>query len=102
LGNFDSSLRQLRSDVITMASTAKENLRNAIKGLLERSPDLCSQAMADDEEVDQLEKRIDAEGIRILTLYQPVAADLRQVVSTMKVSTNLERISDEAGNIARR
>lgn len=85
-----------------MASTAELNLEHAIQGLLERNADLCGAAIADDEEVDQLEKRIDQEGMRILALYNPVASDLREVVAAMKMATNIERVSDEAGNIARR
>lgn len=102
LSNFEEAMRQLRADILHMASLAQQNLHRAMQGFLDRNSELCSQAIADDEEVDQLEKRIDMEGMRILTLFQPVAADLRQVISIMKVSTNLERVSDEAGNIARR
>ena len=102
LSNFQKSLNQLRKNVLTMGSTAQLNLEHAVRGLLERKDELCSQAIADDEEVDQLEKTIDGEGLRILALYNPVATDLRQVVATMKMATNIERVSDEAGNIARR
>ena len=102
LSSFQGELDQLRRDVLTMASNAELNLEHAIRGLLERKSDLCSQAIADDEEVDQMEKRIDYEGMRVLALYNPVAMDLREVVSTMKMTANIERISDEAGNIARR
>ena len=102
LSNFQSELNQLRKDVLTMASNAQLNLEHAVRGLLDRDADQCKAAIADDEEVDQLEKRIDREGMRILALFNPVAMDLRQVVASMKMSTNIERISDEAGNIARR
>ncbi len=102
LSSIQGALNQLRKDVITMASNAELNLENAVRGLIERNNDLCSAAIADDEEVDQLEKRVDHEGMRILALYNPVAEDLRAVVATMKMATNLERVSDEAGNIARR
>jgi phosphate transport system protein len=102
LSNFQEALNQLRKDVLTMGSTAQLNLERSVHGLLERKTELCSQAIADDEEVYQLEKTIDSEGMRILALFNPVASDLRQVVSTMKMATNIERISDEAGNIARR
>ena len=102
LSNFQESLDRLRKDVITMASKAELNLEHAVRGLIERNGDLCTAAIADDEDVDQLEKQIDREGMRILALYNPVAGDLREVVATMKMATNIERISDEAGNIARR
>lgn len=102
LSDFRESLGQLRKDVITMASNAELNLAHAVRGLLERNGDLCSAAIADDEEVDQLEKKIDQEGMRVLALYNPAGSELREVVGTMKMATNIERVSDEAGNIARR
>ena len=59
-------------------------------------------AIADDEEIDQLEMQIDKDGVAILLRFQPVASDLRRVVSAMKLSSNLERLGDQATNIARR
>ena len=85
-----------------MASIASQNLGDSIRGLLEGDEDLCNQVIAEDEAVDQLEKKIDADGIAILTRFTPLAQDLRRVMSTMKVSNNVERISDQAVNIARR
>lgn len=102
LSNFDSALSQLRQNLFHMASLTSQNLTDAVKGLLQRDMDLCNQVIADDEQVDQLEKTIDAEGIAILTRFTPLAQDLRRVVSAMKASSNLERISDQAVNIARR
>ena len=99
---FQAELNQLRGAVLTMASTAQQNLERALKGLLTRVVSNCDAAIADDELVDQLEKRIDHEGMRILSLHRPVGIELRQAVSSMKMATNIERISDEAGNIARR
>ncbi|TLD70057.1 phosphate signaling complex protein PhoU [Phragmitibacter flavus] len=102
LSNFDNALTQLRQNLFKMASLSTQNLNDAVKGLLQRDLDLCNQVIADDEQVDQLEKTIDAEGIAILTRFTPMAQDLRRVVSAMKASSNLERISDQAVNIARR
>ncbi len=99
---FQAELNQLRGAVLTMASTAQQNLERALKGLLTRVVSECDAAIANDELVDQLEKRIDHEGMRILSLHRPVGIELRQAVSSMKMATNIERISDEAGNIARR
>ena len=83
-----------------MAGLTERSLDHAIKGLLQRDDDLCTKTIADDEEVDQLEKQIDKVGVEILLRYQPVASDLRQVVSAMKLSPNIERVADEATNIA--
>jgi phosphate transport system protein len=102
LGNFDAALDQLQGDVTHMAGVAAQNLANAVQGLVEASPDLCNKAIADDEEVDGLEKRIDKEGMDIIMKFSPVASDLRRVISTMKMATSLERISDHAVSIAKR
>ena len=73
-----------------------------MKGLFDRNDDLCANDIADDEEIDQLEKQIDKDGIDLLLRFQPVASDLRRVVSAMKLSSNLERMGDQAVNIARK
>lgn len=100
LGTFDEALSNLRNDLLTMAGLTERSLHRAIDGLLQRDDDLCTQAIADDQEVDQLEVQIDKTGLEILLRYQPVASDLRQVVSVMKLSPNIERVADEATNIA--
>jgi phosphate transport system protein len=102
LGTFDEALSDLRKDLLTMAGLAERSLYRAINGLLQRDDSLCANAIADDEEVDQLEKQIDKASHEILVRYQPVASDLRQVISTIKLSSNIERVADEATNIAGR
>ena len=102
LGTFDEALASLRNNVLMMAGLAERTLDRAIKGLLQRNDDLCANAIADDEEIDQLEKQIDKDGIDVLLRYQPVASDLRRVVAAMKLSPNIERVADQATNIARR
>jgi phosphate transport system protein len=101
LGTFDEALASLRNNVLMMAGLAERSLERAVKGLLQRDDDLCANAIADDEEIDQLEKQIDKDGVDVLLRFQPVASDLRRVVSAMKLSSNLERIADQAVNIAR-
>jgi phosphate transport system protein len=88
--------------VLMMAGLTERSLDRAIKGLLERDDDLCANAIADDEEIDQLEKQIDKDGVDLLLRFQPVASDLRRVVSAMKLSPNIERVADQATTIARR
>ena len=102
LGTFDEALATLRNDVLMMAGLAERSLDRAIKGLLQRDDNLCATAIADDEEIDQLEKQIDKDGVDVLLRFQPVASDLRRVVAAMKLSPNIERIADQATNIARR
>jgi len=102
LGNFEASLREARNHVLRMASIAEQNLENAVRGLLTRNAELCNEAIAEDDEVNSLERAIDAESFEILMRYNPVASDLREVIAGMKVANNLVRISDEAQSIARR
>src|SRR5947207_12754153 len=102
LGTFDEALSSLRNNVLMMAGLAERTLDRAVKGLLQRDDNLCTTAIADDQQIDQLEKQIDKEGIDVLLRFQPVASDLRRVVAAMKLSPNIERIADQATNIARR
>jgi phosphate transport system protein len=102
LGTFDEALSALRNNVLMMASLTTRSLDNALNGLQQRNDDLCTTAIADDEEIDQLEKQVDKDGIELLLRFQPVASDLRRVVSAMKLSSNLERMGDQAVSIARK
>ncbi len=102
LGTFDEALSSLRNNLLMMAGLAERTLDRAVKGLLQRDDSLCTTAIADDEEIDQLEKQIDKDGVDVLLRFQPVASDLRRVVAAMKLSPNIERIADQATNIARR
>jgi phosphate transport system protein len=102
LGTFDEALASLRNNVLMMSSLTERSLDRAITGLLQRDDKMCAIAIADDEEIDQLEKQVDKDGIDLLLRFQPVASDLRRVVSAMKLSSNLERMADQGTNIARR
>ena len=102
LGTFDEALATLRNNVLMMASLTERSLENALEGLLQRDDELCATSIADDEEIDQLEKQVDKDGIELLLRFQPVASDLRRVISAMKLSSNFERMGDQAVNIARK
>src|SRR5881275_601248 len=102
LATFDDALASLRNNVLMMSSLTERSLDRAITGLLQRDDELCAIAIADDEEIDQLEKQMDKDGIDLLLRFQPVASDLRRVVSAMKLSSNLERMGDQAVSIARK
>src|SRR4029450_13099528 len=102
LGTFDESLAALRNHVLMMASLTQRSLERAMKGLVDRDDYLCANTIADDEAIDQPEKQVDKDRSDILLRFQPVASVLRRVVSEMKLSTNLERMGDQATTIARR
>lgn len=102
LSEFDAALNSFRDDAIMMASLARRNLDHAQRGLFDLDEDHCNTAIADHQEICLLESQMDRDGMNLLMRFQPVASDLRVVITTMKISANLERISDLAMNIARR
>jgi phosphate transport system protein len=102
LSDFDAALATLHRDVLRMAELTGHSLEHALSGLQERNDDLCLKTIADDDEINQLEKQIDRDGMELIIRFQPVAGDLRRVIATMKLSPNLERIADESVSIARK
>jgi len=102
LPGFEQSLEQLRADILLMAALVRRILRNANTGFVRQDEDDCSAVIADDEEVDLLEKQVDRGGTYILIRFQPLATDFRTVLATIKLASHLENISDQAVNIARR
>src|SRR6202035_538405 len=100
--SFDAALYGLKNDILMMSSLADRMFQAAVKGLLNRDSDLCTQVVADDDEIDILEKKVDLDGINLLVRFQPVASDMREAISAMKISTSLERIADQSVAIARR
>lgn len=99
---FDADLQELKDDAMKMASLSQQNLATALKGLFERNDDLCNQVIADDSEVNDYEKLVDKEGTSIIAKYSPMGTNLRRVISTMKMAQSIERVSDQAKNVAKR
>jgi phosphate transport system protein len=102
LPGFDQALETLKDDVTLMANLVTRNLVNARAGFAERDDDFCAAVIADDDEVDLLEKEIDRLGTDILMRFQPMVTDLRTVLATIKMSSILERTSNHTVVIARR
>jgi phosphate transport system protein len=100
--SFDTALYGLKNDVLMMSSLTDRIFENAIEGLFNRDSELCDHVVAGDEEIDILEKQVDQEGVNLLVRFHPVASDMREAISAMKVSANLERIADNSVTIARR
>jgi phosphate transport system protein len=100
--SFDAALYGLRNDVLMMSSLTDRMFQIAFEALLSRSGELCDQVIAEDDEIDTLEKQVDQEGVSLLLRFHPVASDMRAVVSAMKVSTNVERVGDQSVTICRR
>ena len=102
LPGFEQSLEELRADILMMAALVRRNVSNTKTGFVQRDDDYCSAVIADDEEVDLLEKQVDRGGTNVLIRFQPLASDFRTVLATIKLGSHLENISDQAVNIARR
>jgi phosphate transport system protein len=100
--SFDAALYGLKNDVLMMSSLTDRIFQTAFEALLKRDTELCGHVIAEDEEIDNLEKQVDQDGVNLLIRFHPVAFDMREVVSAMKVSSHLERIADKSVSIARR
>ena len=99
---FEKELGELRLKVLEMAAYSEKAMEGALRSLLERDPDLAQKVIDRDTEINRLECEIDENSLQLLALAQPVAVDLRFVVGCMRMIVNLERIGDEAVNIAER
>ena len=99
---FSQDLEDLKIEVLRMGALTESALRRALQALLERDSDLAEEVIDGDQEIDLLEVEIDNRCLRLLALDQPMARDLRFIIGCMRVCTNLERIADQAVNIAER
>jgi phosphate transport system protein len=102
LPGFDQALEGLRADALLMGSLVRRSFHNARTGFEGRDDEACTAAIADDEEIDLLEKQLDKAGTDTLLRCAPVAFDLRVVLSTLKAGSIFERLADVAVAIARR
>jgi phosphate transport system protein len=98
--HFHEELRTLISRVADLGALVEARTRDAMTALLERRSDLAVQVASGDAEVNQLELEIDDLCIKFLATQSPVASDLRLVRSVLKVITDLERVGDQAVNMA--
>ena len=101
-GDFELELREIRGHLVAMGARCERAVQVAIAAFLERDPSKVSEVAQLDERVNADEMELDEMAVRVLALRQPVAYDLRFVTSTLKFVTDLERIADEAVNIAER
>lgn len=100
--HFEIELDRLRTNIIKMGSLVDEQIDLAIAALIESNADRAALVMERDKRVDQFDNMIDAQCERIFALTQPVAIDLRLIMSALKINHELERIGDIAVNIAER
>src|ERR1700752_1395144 len=98
--HFQEELEQLKTRLLEMGGLAEENVRLAVKGLVDRDPELIDRVLTGDEALNALHIEIDNRCFTLFALYQPMAADLRAIVAAVKINTDLERVGDLAVNIA--
>lgn len=100
--SFDEDLDKLSSLITRMGGLAESQVARAVQALIDRDDVLAAQVIEGDSEVDALEEEIDQTAIRLLATRQPMAVDLRMIAMALKLSNDLERISDYAKSIAKR
>lgn len=98
--HFQEGLDELKATLVGMAGLAEEQVRKAMKALVERSTELAEEVVEGDNAIDELEVQVDNMALSLLALQQPMARDLRFITMAMKVSNDLERVGDHAENIA--
>jgi phosphate transport system protein len=98
--HFQEELEALKTRLLEMGGLAEERVRVCIEALESRDLGLVGEVMGGDEPINQLHIEIDNRCFRLLALYQPMATDLRGIVSAVKINTDLERVGDLAVNIA--
>jgi phosphate transport system protein len=98
--HFLEDLDDLKARLLSMGGLAEDRVRAAIGALVERDPARLDTVLKGDSEINRFHIEIDALCFRLLALHQPVAVDLRGIVSAVKINTDLERVGDLAVNIA--
>ena len=100
--SFDEELKRLNQVISQMGGLVEMQLQAAVDALVKRDADAAGKVVRDDAKIDELELQSSQLVVRLLALRQPMAVDLRQIVSALKISSDLERIGDYAANVAKR
>lgn len=100
--HLQRDLEDLRHDLLSMGALVEEATNRAINALINRDREMAGAVMKSDSVIDSREVEVEEECLKLLALHQPVAVDLRYVVTCLKVNNDLERMGDLAVNIAER
>jgi phosphate transport system protein len=100
--HFQKELDELKENLLGMAAIVEEAIRDSVQSLVKRDSDLAQKAFGFEDRINKMEIAIDEMCLKLLALRQPMAADLRFITSAMKITTDLERMGDQAVNIAER
>lgn len=99
---FEQELQRLSSLISQMGGIAEAQLKGSMDALVRRDAALAARVMQGDHQLDEHERTIEQETVRMLALRQPMAIDLREILAALKISADLERTGDLAANIAKR
>ena len=97
-----TELDNIKKLILSLGAMVEERVRQATKALNNRDMDLAKKVIGSDMEIDEAEVEVEEECLKIIALHQPVAVDLRFLVAVLKINNDLERIGDQAVNIAQR
>ena len=100
--SIEKELRHLKELLVKMSVFVESAIKDAVNSLVERDDELAMKVITGDHRINALDVQIDEECIRIIACTQPMAQDLRFITTAMKITTDLERIADNAVNIAER
>jgi len=100
--HFQEQLEELKQNLLKMATLVEEAIHNSVQSLVKRDSTLAQKIFEGEDEINKMEIAIDEMCLRLLALRQPMAVDLRFITSAMKIVTDLERMGDQAVNIAER
>jgi phosphate transport system protein len=99
---FRRELESIKKRILTLGSMVEDLVHTATKAIDQIDPELAERIIAADREVDAMEVEIEEECLKVLALHQPVAVDLRFIISVVKINNELERIGDQVVNIGQR
>ena len=99
--HFQKELGELKEYLLKMATLVEETIRGAVQALVKRDSELAKNTFEMEDEIHSVEIAIDSMCLKLLALRQPMAADFRFISSAMKITTDLERMGDQAVNIAK-
>ncbi len=100
--HLQTEIDNLKKKLLTIGTLVEENLQKAIEAFENNDSKLAGRVIETDEEVDRMEVELEEDCLKVLALHQPVAIDLRFIVSVLKINNDLERIADLAVNISER
>ena len=100
--HFQRELEKIKKKILSLGAMVEEHVRMAIKAIEEFDGEIAKKIILSDHEIDEMEVEIEEECLKVMALHQPVAVDLRFLVAVIKINNDLERIGDQAVNIAQR